>query len=226
MLRVSVVAAILLVACKGYERLVHRKGPDLDVTRAPLAGLFSDAQLALATKKLSPADADALKTSQTVILLRGSGTDGMKLAKEVAGVARDVADAAHGWVLDPETLQAYSAATFHDHVPTDHPDVRKLIVVHVVMGDNEPPFLDSAGLHRYGLPDLYFPEAATGQIDPIMHLINGAAQTLLDGQDVDDRGEIAIDFHKLGWNTDIIARGTGKAIWKTRWGEGARRRSR
>ncbi len=141
----------------------------------------------------------------------------MKLAREIAGAARDVADAAHGWVLDAVTFKIYTASAFHEHVPGEHPDVRKLIMIHSVVGGDEQPFLDTAGLQRYGLPELYFSEAATGQINQIMNLMNGAAQILLDGGDVNERGEIAIDFRKLGWNVGIIEDGTGKAVWKTRW---------
>ena len=199
------------------ERLAHEKGPTLKVTRESLGTIFSEHQLEFLTKDLPAAEASDLKATAGVILLRGSGTDGMKLAKQLAAATRDVADAAHGWVLDPETFQILGAAAFHDHVPGDRPDVSKLIVVHSIVGDNEQPFLDTAGLRRYGFPELYVPEAPSGQINQITHLINGAAQALLDGTDVNERGEIAVDFHKLGWKIDIIGAGTGKAVWSTRW---------
>jgi len=141
----------------------------------------------------------------------------MKLAREIAGVARDVADAAHGWVLDPVTARVYPAAAFHDHVPGDHPDVRTLIMVHSIIGGNVQPSLDTAGLHRYGLPELYVSEAAAGQLDQTTDLMNAAAQVLIDGGDVDSRGELATDFHRLGWDVGLVAAGTGRAVWTTRW---------
>jgi uncharacterized protein YegJ (DUF2314 family) len=199
------------------EKLVRDRNPSFELERTSFADLFTATQLQFVTKDMSKADVDRLKASSAVIAVSSAGNDGIKLTRELAGVTREVADAAHGWVFDPETAQIFTASEFHDHVPGDHLDVRKLIVVHSVLGANEQPFLDTAGLRRYGLPELYFPEAATGQINQITHLMNAAAQMLLDGGDVNERGEIAVDFHKLGWNVDIIEAGTGKAVWKTRW---------
>ena len=199
------------------EKLARAKSPHVEVTRVSVADMFNDEQLAFMKKALPQPEAEAVTGAAAVIRLRSSGSDGMKVARELAEATRDVADAAHGWVLDPETLQIHPAAAFHDHVPGDHLDVRKLIMVHSIVGGNEQPFLDTAGLHRYGFPELYVAEAATGHINQVTHLMNGAAQTLLDGGDVNDRGEISIDFHKLGWNIDIIGAGTGRAVLKARW---------
>lgn len=199
------------------QKLARQAGPTLDVTRSSLGELFSAEQLEFLSERLSEADAEGLKQSPGVILLRGSGTDGIKLARQVASAARDLADAAHGWVVDPEAFQIYPAAQFHEHVPGEHPDVRNLIMVHSIVGDNEQPFLDTAGLHRYGFPELYFSEAATGQINQVTHVLNGVAQALLEGNDVNDRGEISIDFRQLGWDVDIIEAGSGKATLNLRW---------
>lgn len=199
------------------EKLARTRGPDLEVTRTTLTDMLSDEQLAVVTKSLERADADGLKASSAVILLRGSGTDAMALARKIAGVTRDIADTAKGWVLDPETWQVHPFAAFHDHVPGAHPDARKLIVVHTITGGNEQPWLDTAGLHRYGFPELYFSEAAARDLKPLGHVLNGAAQGLLDGLDVDEDGQIVIDFHRLDWNVAIGGDGTGKAIVKTRW---------
>jgi uncharacterized protein YegJ (DUF2314 family) len=199
------------------ERLAQKKGSAVEVKRMALTDVFSDEHLAFVTRDFSPAEADAVKKSSGMIVLHVSGTDAMKLAREIAGVARDVADAAHGWVLDPELQQLYAAAAFHEHVPGEHPDARKLIVVHSIMGGGEQPFLDTAGLRRYGLPELYVAEATAGSVNQVTHLINAAAQELLDGGDVNERGELAIVFRKLGWQLDIIEKGTGKAVWKARW---------
>ncbi|HTL38012.1 MAG TPA: DUF2314 domain-containing protein, partial [Kofleriaceae bacterium] len=103
------------------------------------------------------------------------------------------------------------------HVPDEHPNARKLIMVHSVAGGGEQPFMDTSGLHRYGLPELYVPEVANGSVNQITQLMNAAAQVLLDGGDVDEKGQIAIDFKKLGWDVGIIEKGTGKAVWNTRW---------
>jgi hypothetical protein len=187
------------------------------VTREAFTVLEDENLRTLLTSELPPADADGAKRASTMLTLRGSGSDAFKLARDLARVARDVADAAHGWVFDPLTFRLHTAAGFHEYVPGDHLDVRKLVVVHTIIGDGEQPFQDTAGMRRYGLPELYVREVATGQVDQVAHLVNGAAQVLVDGGDVDVNGALAIDFHKLGWEMDIIAPGTGKATWKTRW---------
>lgn len=199
------------------EKLAHDKAPAATVSRKTVAALFDDDQLGFLTRDLPAAEARGLTAATDTIVLHGAGTDGMALAKQLATATREVADAAHGWVLDPETFQLFTASAFHPHVPGEHPDIRQLIVVHSVMGAHEQPFLDTAGLRRYGFPELYFPEAPVGDVNPIMHLINAAAQALLDGGDVSARGEIAIDVRTLGWKISIIGDGTGKAVWKTRW---------
>lgn len=171
-------------------------------------------------RDLPPADATALRATPGVIRILGSGTDPVPLAREIAKVARDVANAANGWVLDPATLLIHSASTFHEYVPGVRPDIRKLIVVHSSLGGNEQPYLDTMGMTRFGLPELYVAESSVGNAGRVMTLIDGAAQVLIEGGDVNERGEIAIDFRKLGWDAEILENGTGKAVWKTRWSAG------
>jgi uncharacterized protein YegJ (DUF2314 family) len=199
------------------EKRAREKGPKLEITRATLPELFSADGLTFLTRELSPTEAERVKASAGVIVVRGSGANGLELTRELSSVARDLADAAHGWVLDPETFQLYAAAAFHARVPGARPDARNLIVIHTITGDNEQPYLDTAGMRRFGFPDLYFADAASGHTNQIGHLINATAQVLLDGGDVNERGEIALDFHKLGWATDVVGEGTGKAVWKARW---------
>ena len=200
------------------EQLARKKGgARFEVTRTTVTELLGPDYFAFLADRMAPADVAGLKASPAVIVIRGSGTDPIKLVRELGAVVQEVATAGRGWVVDPVTGQVHTAAEFREHIPTAHPDVRKLIVVHTIMGNNEQPFLDTAGMRRYGFPELYFAEAGTSHVDQIAHLINGVAQTLLDGGDVDERGEITVDFNKLGWKLDIIGAGTGKAVLKARW---------
>ena len=66
------------------EKLAREKGPHLEVTRALIAGLFNDEQLTFLTKDLPQADVDRVKASAAVLMLHGTGTDGLKLARELA----------------------------------------------------------------------------------------------------------------------------------------------
>jgi hypothetical protein len=103
-------------------------------------------------------------------------------------------------------------------VPGDQLDVRTVVVVHTVARTGKPPYMNTTGLRRFGLSELYVPEVSDDEIEDVTALMNAAAQHLVAGGDVDDSGQIAIDFHKLGWHVNIRGKGTGKATWKTRWG--------
>lgn len=199
------------------ERLAKARSAAVTVTRLAPRDTFNDAAMTYMARPLPAADAAAVLGAEAGLELRIAGPGGQPRARELAVVTREVADAARGWVLDYETLRAYPAAAFHAHVPGDQPDVRQLIVVRHDSGRGELPSLDTAGLRRYGLTELYVPEVGTGQVDQVTRLINGVAQALLDGGDVDAHGEIAIDFRALAWDTSIIAEGTGTAVLTARW---------
>ena len=201
------------------ERLAKARSAavTVTVTRVAPRDAFNDAAMTYMARPLPAADATAVLGAKTGLELRVTGPGGLQRARELAVVAREVADAARGWVLDFETLRAYPAAAFHAHVPGDQPDIRTLIVIQHDSGRGELPALDTAGLRRYGLTELYVPEVGARQVDQVSLLLNGVAQALLDGGDVDEHGEIAIDFRALAWDTSIIAEGTGTAVLTARW---------
>jgi hypothetical protein len=183
------------------QQLAKDKGPSFDVEQVALKYLFTEDRLAGATTHMPAEQVAALKASPQVLVIHGSGSDGLKLGRDTAHVAADVADAAHGWVVDPATSSIYSAADFHAHVPGDHLDVHNLIVVRSIMGTGKQAYLITAGMHRYGVPELYVPDVAAGDVERITALVYGAAQALVEGGDVNDKGEIAI----------------GKALVTARW---------
>jgi uncharacterized protein YegJ (DUF2314 family) len=199
------------------EKLAREKSKTIEVRRVALSEMFGPDLLAYVSEKLAPADATGVRASSGVIMLRGAGTDSVAIARDLLSLARELADASHGWVVDPETFQIIPAATFHEHIPAAKLDVRELVMVNGVTGQGEQPFLESAGLPRYGFPELYVREVGASQISQMTHVINGVSQMLLDGSDVDARGEIEVDFRKLGWDVEIIEGGTGKARVKARW---------
>ena len=187
-----------------------------DALERKFTDLFSDSEVFVMTHALKAEDAEHLKTT-TVLLLRGEASDGLKLAHDLATKAHELATAAHGWVLDPDALFAYPAEKFVEHIPGDHLDIRKLIAVHAVGGTGEVPFLDTAGLRRYGYPELYVAQVGEAQVDGALTLVNAVAQTLLEGGDVGPRGTITVEPKKFGWNFDEFSGGTGKATLATRW---------
>lgn len=202
-----------------FETLARDKAKPhgIDVVVKSRNELLGDDDLDLFSRALSPADIDEVKKAASIITLRSTGKPPLEGARVTATVAHEVALASKGWVIDPDTYAIHTGAAFAEHVPTNAPDVRRLIAVHAISGDNETPFLDTAGMRRYGFPELYVAEASPAQVTPVMHLINGAAQVLLTGAGVDANGRIVVDLKQLGWDLDIIEKGTGKAVWNTRW---------
>jgi uncharacterized protein YegJ (DUF2314 family) len=176
--------------------------------------------LAASNPDLTPADLDGIMAGTHIgLLVTGEPIATMRAA---AAIARDAGDAAHGWVLDPLAGGAYTAAQFHTHVPADGTiDVRKVMYVHGVQGDNEQPFLDTMGMQKLGFPELTVPAASNGTFQQLTVLIDATAQTLLANGDVTAPGVIDVDFAALGsaWHGDAIVKagGTGKAHWLARW---------
>lgn len=168
-------------------------------------------------------DVDALAGAAAVIVIRAENRDGVALLRALSETAVVVADACHGWVIDP-TYGALPAEQFRAHIPSARPDVRKLIVVHGVMDDNGLPHLDTMGLNRLGLPELYVAKVARTQVDSVTQLVNAAAQTLLERGDVTRTGQLEVDLSMLGpeWGHDDVVKagGTGKVTFGVRWSRG------
>jgi uncharacterized protein YegJ (DUF2314 family) len=174
---------------------------------------------AYANPKLTDADLDGLVAGTQVMF--GATGEPIATLKALMPIARDAATAAHGWVLDPLAGGVYTPAEVDQHTPGDPLDVRKLIYVHGVQGDNEQPFLDTMGMKKLGFPELTVVAAASGQMEMLTELIDATAQTLVDDGDVTRPGTIAVDFAKLPgeWHAAEIkkAGGTATAKWNTRW---------
>lgn len=176
--------------------------------------------LALSNPDLKPADITAI-TEGTHVAMMATG-EPIATMRAVAAIARDAGDAAHGYVLDPLAGGAFTAAQFHAHVPGDGTlDVRKLMYVHAVQGDNQQPFLDTMGMEKLGFPELTVSAAASGNLVSLTALIDAAAQTLLAKGDLTAAGAIDVDLATLPgeWHVDEIKKlgGTGKAHWLARW---------
>jgi uncharacterized protein YegJ (DUF2314 family) len=203
------------VKLEGMTSFVKKKAPDFEIDSGPLARLDGEA-LDILVRDLVPAEATAVRKSPGMIVITGRGDDAMKLVREVADVTNQAARMARGWVVDLDTFTLVPAAKFAQHIPGERLDARKLVAVHSVTGDDSR-FLDTGGLRRYGFPELYVPNASPSQTGQVTNMIFATAQHLLVGGDVDDQGQIAIDFTALGWDVEVIGKGTGKAIWRTRW---------
>lgn len=180
-----------------------------------------DSRTALAAEnpKLSAADVDTILHSPA-IAMRATG-EPIATMRALGAIALDAAKAAHGWVVDPLAGAAYTPAQFASHVPGAVPDVRKLIYVHGVSGDNAPPFLDTMGMSKLGFPELRVSVAAQGQLEALTVLIDAAAQAMLAKGDAAVPGTLDVDFAKLPgeWHVADIekAGGSARASWQLRW---------
>ena len=176
--------------------------------------------LALTNPDLTPADITGILDG-THVAMMATG-EPIATMRVTAAIARDAGDTAHGWVLDPLAGGAFTAAQFHARVPAEGViDVRKVMYVHAVQGDNEQPFLDTMGMEKLGFPELTVSAAASGDLQMLTVLIDATAQTLLAKGDLTAPGAIDVDLAALpgDWHTDEIkkAGGTGKAHWLARW---------
>ena len=174
---------------------------------------------AYSNPKLTDADLDGILAG-THVMVSATG-EPLATLRAITPIARDAALAAHGWVLDPLAGGVYTADEVDKHVPTDPPDVRKLIYVHGVQGDNEQPFLDTMGMTKLGFPELTVPAAASGQMEMLTVLVDATAQALVVNGDVTHPGEIHVDFAALPgeWHVDEIkkAGGSARATWNAKW---------
>jgi uncharacterized protein YegJ (DUF2314 family) len=216
--------------------VVLPRGADVDATMkrvsAKLAPLGGEARVmppekptpemreatAAMNKDLTAADLDGI-LSNTAIAMRATG-EPLATMRALATIAFELAKQQHGWVVDPDAGAAYTAAQFEKHVPGDPIDVREVIYVHGVQGDNSQPFLDTMGMEKLGLPDLRVSAAASGQLGALTVLIDATAQQLV-AKDAAVPGPLVVDLATLPgeWHVDEIkkAGGTAKARWQIAW---------
>lgn len=191
----------------------------VDIAPAEPPGEHDREMYAYSNPKLTDADLDGILAGAHVMV--AATGEPIATLKALTPIARDAALAAHGWVIDPLAGGVYTADDVDKHVPGDPPDVRKLIYVHGVQGDNAQPFLDTMGMRKLGFPELTVPAAASGQMEMLTVLIDATAQTLVTTGDVTHPGEIRVDLATLPgeWHVDDIkkAGGTARATWNARW---------
>jgi uncharacterized protein YegJ (DUF2314 family) len=174
---------------------------------------------AYANPKLTDADLDGITTGTQVMF--GATGEPIATLKALMPIARDAATAAHGWVIDPLAGGVYTPAEVDQHTPGDPLDVRKLIYVHGVQGDNAQPFLDTMGMKKLGFPELTVTAAASGQMDMLTVLIDATAQQLVDEGDFSRPGAFIVDLASLKgeWHLDEIKKAGGqpRVRWNARW---------
>lgn len=177
----------------------------------------------LAGDALTPADIDGILGSAGVVVLLHVGADARATFDKAATVTADLADRVNGWVMDPEAQRFQSAAAFRASLPAPGKpvDVRTQIIVRTVQGEGELPFLLTAGMGKFGLPELYVRTLPRARAADVTLLINATAQALATGTKLARPGELQVDLARLGegWPAAeaVKAGGSAKITWKVAW---------
>ncbi len=199
----------------GITNVVTQSIADLSFDRGMLRVLAGD--------KLTPADLDGIVDAAGVVFLQEVGKDARATLDKAASVTAELAESVGGWVMDPEAQRFQTATAFRATVPVAGKpvDIRDLVVVKAVQDDGELPFLLTAGMGKFGLPELYVRTLPRGRTGEVTTLINATAQALATGATVTKAGELSLDLSTLGegWSAAhvIEAGGSAKVTWKVAW---------
>jgi uncharacterized protein YegJ (DUF2314 family) len=191
--------------------LLRSTARDLDVTRERAQYMIGG---------VDAADFDVLERG-VALMLAVPSSNGLEELRALSLVAAAAATSARGWVLDPDIGGLFTSEAFAERVATEAIDARTLIGIHAVGGEEREAFLDTVGMRRLGLPDLYVRAAAPSQLDALIHLINATAQTLILRGDISRPNELDVDVAQLDatWGAEAIqkAGGSGRVTWRVRW---------
>ena len=176
----------------GITNVVTQSIADLNFDRDMLRVLAGD--------KLTSADIDGIVAAAGVVFLQEVGADARATLDKAASVTAELAESAGGWVMDPEAQRFQTAKAFRATVPVAGKpvDIRDLVVVKAVQDEGELPFLLTAGMGKFGLPELYVRTLPRGRTGDVTRLVNTTAQALATGTTVVKPGELRID-EKVTW---------------------------
>ncbi len=185
--------------------------------------------LAVAPRGVTDADVAAIAAATQVITVSvlGPREAAAQLNRDAAAIALAGARKARGWIFDSSTVETFAREEFagaRDGDPVR--DVQDLIVIHIVR-TGELLFLETRGLSRYGLPELYVEGVAQMLAEGVGLLLNATAQTLVERGAINRDGEFDVDVAALGSSSwqDVAASaaargGTGKITWAVTWSKG------
>ncbi|MCA9680103.1 MAG: DUF2314 domain-containing protein, partial [Myxococcales bacterium] len=172
------------------------------------------------------AETAAIGACETAVALSvvARAEDVAELHRTAAALARDGAAGARGWIVDQYSAEIFTRAAFDKARPADLGlDVTRLLVIHAVPAD-ELIFLETRGMGRFGLPDLYLPGVPTSYAEDLMMVLNVTAQTLVDQHQVTTDGVLAVDARKvaasLGGDVATLPPDLGKVTWTATWSTG------
>jgi hypothetical protein len=201
-------ATVAALAAKGWPTLTLTKaltkpaGPTLHARsemNVPANYKVADtAMLGYFGRGLSKADVSALQESKQALILSffhpSSHTfEGLRTAYSLA---EQVARATGGFLWDEETREMFSADKWHAMRLADWtgklPEVSKSTTIHSYK-HGELVRAVSLGMNKFGLPDLVIDQFPWSSGDPMGHMMNIVAQSLVEGAIVGPKGQFDID---------------------------------
>jgi uncharacterized protein YegJ (DUF2314 family) len=225
----------LLAAAKAKGLTVVPPGEEPKTERAVLITVTTPADVGYDPQLLTyfgrgvEADADKIaKATQAIaVTVIGPRAEVAKVHHDGADLARAAAAKAKGWVLDVATMETFSRKAFDEARGGAFAlDVQELTVVHMVRGD-EGVFLETRGMMRFGLPELYLPRVAQTHAEDVLLLVNATAQALVDKGQITRDGEIDVDLATLSvasWKEVAESAkphgGSGRVTWTVTWSTG------
>ena len=171
-------------------------------------------------------DRAAINASTLALGIVGSAdASGPKTAHDTALVVKAVAEASKGWIMDLDTHLLHTPASLMKHVPGEKAiDVRDAVMLHGVTGDHDLAFVDTVGMLRLGLPELYVADIPQSRVSSVSRVLNATAQMLVERGDLTRDGELEVDVAKLSGDWQLAALqkggGTGKIVWRVAWSRG------
>jgi uncharacterized protein YegJ (DUF2314 family) len=178
---------------------------------------------------LSATDVEGITAATQAVAFVTIGPAGeiTRIQHDGAAIAREVA--ADGWIVDSVTGEVFSRAELTHVRPEGFPiDARRLMVVHVVRdGDGPGVFLETFGLARFGVPELFIRQVPNAFADEMHQIVNAAAQSLVERGSVTADGELTVDLASLTtapWKDYAKAihenGGSGKVTFRATWSKG------
>ncbi|HVV86110.1 MAG TPA: DUF2314 domain-containing protein, partial [Kofleriaceae bacterium] len=126
-----------------------------------------------------------------------------------AAIARVGAARAGGWIVDRPTQFVFSRAKFDSARPDGFPlDGGELVAIHGVSEDEGTAFLETFGLGRFGLPELYMRHIPRSFGDDMMELVRAAEQELIERGAIEATGALDVDVARLTtppWPQNLVA---------------------
>jgi hypothetical protein len=176
-----------------------------------------------------------IKRTQRVLSIRvaGSASDPRSVMHTAASCARAAVAASHGWIVDFYTHRLFALPEFEQRRPPNFAlSTKELMVVHVgkTKGSSATSWIETAGLVRFGLPELRLEGIPLEMQDDLGDVVLAAAQTLIERGALTRSGMLEIDLPTLmttPW-PDIASRtlsggGTGKFTFTATWIEAHQR---